>query len=78
MYNKGTSSNWVDDKTFQYVFILDNNTVTIIHPKYENPLTIKNSITNYQYMNGGVNVTDKDDSKMPIALVFRVVNSSRQ
>ena len=78
MYNKDTSSNWVDDKTFIYMFTLDNNNVTIINPKYENPLSIKNSMKHYQYMHGGVNVTDKDGSQISVDLVFRVVNTSIQ
>ena len=62
MSTNGISSNWVDDKTFKSVFTLDNNTVTIISLKDENPLSIKNSMKVFQYINDGVNITDKDGS----------------
>ena len=50
MSNKGTNSNWVDDKTFRSVFTLYNNAVTIINPNNKHPLSIKNSMRYYQYI----------------------------
>ena len=60
------------------MFALDNNGITIIHLKDENSLSIKNSMKIFQYMRGSVNITDKDGSQICVALVFRVVNSSKQ
>ena len=59
MYNKGISSNWVDDKRLKSVFTLDNNTVTIINLKDENLLSIKNSMKFFQSIYGVFSVTDK-------------------
>ena len=67
VWEKATSSNMV--------FELRNDTLTIIHPHDENPLSDKNINDNRQYLHGGVNVRGE---KFSIAFVFRVVNRTAE
>ena len=54
-------------------FELGTDSLTIIHPNDENPLSDKNKNDMRQYLHGGVNVTGE---KFSVGFVFRVVNKT--
>ena len=54
-------------------FELGTDSLTIIHPNDENPLSDKNKNDMRQYLHGGVNVTGQ---KFSVGFVFRVVNKT--
>ena len=68
---------WVSDNSWGASYCIGNNTITIINPKDENPLSEKNISDLLQYLHGGVNVNSSSGSKISCALVFRSVNSIR-
>ena len=54
-------------------FELGTDSLTIIHPNDENPLSDKNKNDMRQYLHGGVNVTGE---KFSVGFVFRVVDKT--
>ena len=66
------SKGWCDDDNWEHTFELCRDSVCIIHPDDENPLSSKNIDKMYQYQHGVQKVTGDNFSA---ALVFRVVNS---
>ena len=54
-------------------FEIESDTITIIHPHDENPLSENNKQQMSQYMHGGVNVSGE---KISVGFVFRVVNET--
>ena len=64
---------WKNDKDRTQTFCLGSDTVTIINPLDENPLSVNNIQRKSQYLHGGVSVTGENFS---VGLVFRVVKST--
>ena len=62
---------WVMLQNDKMSFKLGPDTLTVIHPDDENPLSPKNCFDMRQYMHGGVNVSGE---KFSVGFVFRVVN----
>ena len=54
-------------------FELGTDSLTIIHPNYENPTSDKNKNKMRQYLHGGVNVGGQ---KLSVGFSFRVVNQT--
>ena len=61
---------WHDDLTWDTMYQLEHNTVTVINPGDENPRSVKNDFTRSQYMHGGVSVTG---DKLAYGLVYHKV-----
>ena len=64
---------WVDNTNERLSFSLDSDTVTIINPLDENPLSFKTIQRKSQYLHGCVNVSGV---KFRFGLVCRVVKST--
>ena len=64
---------WQDKLGKKMSFELESDTLTIINPHDENPLSDKNKHDMRQYMHGGVNVSGQ---KFSVGFVFRVVNTT--
>ena len=62
---------WINKKCNKMSFELGTDTLTIIHPDDEYPLSSKNHNDMKQYLHGGVNVSGQ---RFSIGFVFRVVN----
>ena len=54
-------------------FELGTDSLTIIHPNDENPMSDKNKDEMRQYLHGGVNVSGQ---KLSVGFFFRVVNQT--
>ena len=65
-------NHWIDDDTFSESFKLDRDTITIVNPLDEDPLSPKNINEQCQYIHGGVNVTGET---LCAGIVLRVVSS---
>ena len=64
---------WKKKEGIKMCFELGTDSLTIIHPNDENPLSDKNKNDMRQYLHGGVNVTGQ---KFSVGFVFRVVNKT--
>lgn len=64
---------WIDNKNNILSFSLDSDTVTIVNPLDENPLSSKNIQRKSQYLYRGVNIIGV---KFSVGLVLRVVKST--
>ena len=64
---------WKESNDDRMSFELESDTMTIIHPRDENPLSEKNKLQRKQYLHGGVNLSGE---KFSVGLVFRVVNKT--
>ena len=65
---------WEPVKCFRCSFQLHSDTITIINPHDENPLSSKNISDKSQYLHGGVNVSGE---KFSVAFVYRVVSNTK-
>ena len=65
-------NHWINDDTFSESFNLDRDTITIVNPLDEDPLSPKNINEQCQYIHGGVNVTG---DTLCAGIVLRVVSS---
>ena len=70
-YSKDGKKRWQTSSSYKRSFQLGSDTITVIHPDDENPLSTKNSEEMKQYVHGGVNVSGE---KFSVGFVFRVVD----
>ena len=75
MILKGNRSKntWVNNPNYAKYFLLTSESVTIINPFDEDPLSCKNQKTKWQYQQGCVS---KTGDKYSARLVFRVLKST--
>ena len=71
--SKSGSKIWQQKTCSKMSFELGTDTLTIIHPDDEYPLSSKNRDDMKQYLHGGVNISGE---RFSIGFVFRVVNNT--
>ena len=73
---KGAKGNkWQDDKNWSTTYQLSSDSISIGHPDDEDPMSPLNRDNLYQYLHGGVNITD---DKFSVGFAFRVVDSIKE